>query len=325
MDQPLISAIICTHNRANYLKAAVDSLRSQTYHPYDIIIIDNASTDNTRQVIEAFGPDPPITYVYEGTLGLSTARNRGAQVARGQILAYLDDDAEAATGWLAALAMAFAPPSSVAIAGGRVRLAWPPGYNPPLWLSPGMLETLGIYDLGPAMRPITNPQQTPRGLNYAIQKSVWQAMGGFNVDLGRVGHSLLSNEELYMTQRVLAAGLGVLYVPQAEVTHQVAPNRLRRRWFLHRSWWQGISECHRDRLEQTLTLGSIGSRSLNLVRGLRKGLSPGGDPSQRFEHLAYSYGQLGYVCSGIGHLAYSRLRPVVDADAVKGPPHDPMP
>jgi len=302
----------------------VDSLRSQTYCPYEIIIVDNASTDDTRQVIETFGPDPPITYVYEGTLGLSRARNRGAQVARGQILAYLDDDAEAATGWLAALAIAFDRPSSVAIAGGRVSLAWPPGYDPPLWLSPGMLETLGVYDLGPAIRPITDPRQTPRGLNYAIQKPVWQAMGGFNAHLGRVGHCLLSNEELYMTQRVLAAGLGVLYMPQAEVTHQVAPTRLRRRWFLRRSWWQGISECHRDRLEQTLTLRSIGGRSLNLVRGLGKGLSPGGDPSQRFEHLTYSYGQLGYVCSGISHLAHSRIFSVADADAVDDPPHDPM-
>ncbi|NJL45677.1 MAG: hypothetical protein HC922_08000 [Leptolyngbyaceae cyanobacterium SM2_3_12] len=64
-----------------------------------------------------------------------------------------------------------------------------------------------------------------------------------------MGTNLLSNEELHMTQQALEAGFEVLFVPQAQVAHNVAPERLCRRWFLRRSWWQGISECYRGTLE----------------------------------------------------------------------------
>jgi glycosyltransferase involved in cell wall biosynthesis len=77
MTQPLISAIICTHNRACYLGAAIASLLEQTYTAYEIIVVDNASTDDTRAVVETYLPYPTLTYMYESTLGLSAARNRG--------------------------------------------------------------------------------------------------------------------------------------------------------------------------------------------------------------------------------------------------------
>ncbi len=302
MTQPLISAIICTHNRAGYLGGAIASLLGQTYPTYEVIVVDNASTDDTQAVVDAFLPQPTVTYVYESTLGLSTARNRGAAIARGRILAYLDDDAEASPHWLAALAEVFEQYPEAAIAGGHVSLIWPQGMAAPRWLSPTLSESLGTYDLGAAIRLITTPGQTPRGLNYAVKKSFLDTVGGFDPQLGRVGKNLLSNEELHLTQQALAAGLEVLYVPQAQVAHNVAPERLRRSWFLRRSWWQGISECHREQVAGTLTLGRVRVRGLGLLRGLVKAVRHWPDPALRFENLVYAYGQLGYVLSGLRHL-----------------------
>ena len=301
MTQPLISAIICTHNRASYLGGAIASLLGQTYPTYEIIVVDNASTDDTQAVVDAFLPQP-VTYLYESTLGLSTARNRGAAIARGSILAYLDDDAEASPHWLAALAEVFGQYPEAAIAGGHVSLIWPQGLTAPRWLSPTLSESLGTYDLGTAIRLITTPGQTPRGLNYAVKKSFLDTVGGFDPQLGRVGKNLLSNEELHLTQQALAAGLEVLYVPQAQVAHNVAPERLRRSWFLRRSWWQGISECYREQVAETLTLGRVRVRGTCLLRGLVKAVRHWPDPALRFENLVYAYGQLGYVLSGLRHL-----------------------
>ncbi|MFH7245639.1 MAG: glycosyltransferase family 2 protein [Spirulina sp.] len=299
MTQPRISAIICTHNRADYLGAAIDSLLGQTYDTYEIIVVDNASTDDTRSVAEARLPNPKLTYVYESTLGLSAARNRGAQEAQGEILAYLDDDAEASPQWLVALAEVFMANPKAAIAGGYVSLLWPPGQMAPRWLSPALAECLGAYDLGNEIRPITQPGHTPRGLNYAVRQDFLQAVGGFDPQLGRVGKNLLSNEELHLTQQALQAGYQVLYVPEAKVAHNVAPERLHRRWFLRRSWWQGISECYREHLTGTLTGQRWRSRSVSLLRGLGKAVKYWRDPALRFDNLVYAYGQLGYLISGL--------------------------
>lgn len=302
MTQPLISAIICTYNRAGYLGAAIASLLKQTYSNYEIIVVDNASTDDTKAVVEAYLPHPHLTYVYEGTLGLSAARNRGAAIARGSILAYLDDDAEASPQWLAALTEAFADHPQAAIAGGAVSLIWPLEHTPPRWLSPALSESLGAYDLGTGIQLIADPGQTPRGLNYAVKKSFLEFTGGFDPQLGRVGKNLLSNEELHLTQQALASGFEVLFVPQARVAHNVAPERLHRSWFLRRSWWQGISECYREQVTHTLTRQRLKTRGLCLLRGLVKALKSWQDPALRFENLVYAYGQLGYVFSGLRHL-----------------------
>lgn len=303
MAMPLISAIICTHNRAAYLGDAIDSLLAQTargrpLEQYEILVIDNASTDATRQIVESRQSYPHLRYLYEPVLGLSVARNRGAIAAQAPVLAYLDDDAVASAGWLEALIEAFQD-EQVAIAGGKVTLLWPPQTQPPRWLSPALYETLGAYDLGEQPQLITQPGLTPRGLNYAVRRDFWQQIDGFDPSLGRVGQNLLSNEELHMTQQALKRSLKVLYLPAAVVAHQVAPERLSRRWFLRRSWWQGISEAQRQALSGALRPRHISERGTCLLRGLYKAARYWRSPAQRFDNLVYAYGQLGYLLSSL--------------------------
>jgi glycosyltransferase involved in cell wall biosynthesis len=306
MGSPKISAIICTHNRDTYLGAAIDTLLHQDFDDeYEVIVVDNGSTDDTSAVVQARQPHPRLSYVYEATLGLSAARNAGAQAAQGEILAYLDDDAEASPQWLQALYRVYGDHPKVAIAGGRVTLLWPPGAAPPPWLSASMSGNLGAYDLGPEPVWITQPGLTPRGLNYSLRKSFLDAIGGFDLKLGRVGKNLLSNEELLMTQKALQDGWQVVYVPDALVAHNVAPERMLRGWFLRRSWWQGISECYREQMTGKAGVQQLRWGGERLVRGLYKSLKYVADPPQRFENFLYAYGQVGYLWSAVRGL----LRP----------------
>jgi len=300
MPNTQISAIICTHNRDTYLGAAIDSLLTQDFADgFEILVVDNGSSDRTRQVVEQRTQNPRLKYVFEPVIGLSVARNTGAKVACGEILAYLDDDAVANANWLRALYSAYQNNSKLAIAGGKVTLLWPQGVQPPHWLSTGLAANLGAYDLGESMVYIDNPGLTPRGLNYSIRRRFWEEIGGFDTHLGRVGKKLLSNEELQMTELALQRGWQVYYLPNALVAHNVSPERLKRSWFFDRGWWQGISECYREQLAGKDGIGQLQRGSERFLRGLYKALQYFPDPAERFDKLVYAYGQIGYLNAAI--------------------------
>ncbi|MBE9201933.1 MULTISPECIES: glycosyltransferase family 2 protein [unclassified Nodularia (in: cyanobacteria)] len=300
MPDHQISAIICTHNRDSYLGAAIDSLLAQDFTAeFEVVVVDNGSSDRTREVVEQRLGDPRVKYVFEPTIGLSVARNTGARVARAEILAYLDDDAVASVSWLQVLYTAYQNHSQLAIAGGKVTLLWPPNIEPPPWLSPGLASNLGAYDLGDRMIYIQQPGLTPRGLNYSLRRSFLDEIGGFDPHLGRVGKNLLSNEELQMTEFALQRGWQVAYLPEALVAHNVAPERLKRSWFLNRGWWQGISECYREQLAGQADIGQLQRGSERFLRGLYKALKYFANPAERFDKLVYAYGQIGYLNAAI--------------------------
>lgn len=318
MPDPQVSAIICTHNRDIYLGAAIDSLLFQEFvTEFEVVVVDNASSDRTREVVEQRAqamhelplPHPRVKYVYEPVIGLSVARNTGFRESRGQILAYLDDDAVASQRWLQVLYSAYQSNLNLAIAGGKITLLWATGIVPPRWLSPGLAGNLGAYDLGENLVYIDNPGLTPRGLNYSIRRSFLEQIGGFDPNLGRVGKNLLSNEELHMTELALQMGWQVAYLPDALVAHNVSPDRVKRTWFLRRGWWQGISECYREKIAGRAGLGQLGRGSERLVRGLYKSLQYFGDPAERFDKLVYAYSQIGYLSAALQGLLFTPKKP----------------
>lgn len=296
MPNTLISAIICTHNRDAYLGAAIDSLLAQDFaDSFEVVVVDNGSSDNTRAVVEQRLDNPRLKYIYEPVIGLSVARNTGAKESSGEILAYLDDDALASPTWLQVLYFAFKNNVKLAIAGGKVTLIWPAGVEPPRWITPNLAANLGAYDLGEGTVFIQQPGLTPRGLNYAIRRSFLESIGGFDPNLGRVGKNLLSNEELQMTELALNNGWQVAYISDALAAHNVAPERIKRSWFLNRGWWQGISECYREQLAGRAGLAQLQRGGERFLRGLYKALKHFSDPAERFDKLVYAYGQIGYL------------------------------
>lgn len=300
MSHPKISAIVCTHNRDAYLGAAIDSLLAQDFDDFEAIVVDNASTDRTRAIVEERLPHPRLRYVWEPTVGLSVARNTGARETTAPVIAYLDDDAVASPSWLSSLYRAYQNCERLVVAGGKVTLLWPKGVRPPKWLSPGLAGNLGAYDLGETLVDIQIPGLTPRGLNYSIRRTFLEQIGGFDTNLGRIGQRLLSNEELFVTEKALESGWQVAYLPEALVAHNVSPERLHRSWFLKRGWWQGISECYREQLAGQAGWQQLPRGGERMIRGLYNGLKYITDPARRFDNLVYAYGQIGYLGAAIG-------------------------
>lgn len=239
-----ISAIICTHNRADYLPRAIQSLVDQTLNAdqYEIIVVDNASTDGTVAVVDAIAHWPHvIRYCHEPQLGLSHARNHGYHQARGQYVAYLDDDAIASPDWLAAILAAWHISSpQVGLMGGKVLPIWE-GDRPP-WLRAQLLPYLSVLDL--ASTPVTlNAQQYVVGANMTLPKALLAEIGGFQVGLGRRGKNLLSDEEFLLKQQLEVRGYVTRYQPSLVVHHHIPRERLQQRWFLKRFFWQGVSKA----------------------------------------------------------------------------------
>ncbi|AUC61034.1 Glycosyl transferase, family 2 [Cyanobacterium sp. HL-69] len=297
MSSLSISVVICTYNREAYLKLALDSLLKQDIKDYQIVVVDNASTDGTATIVQELLQDnPQLSYVYEPQLGLSVARNTGVKSTNGDIVAYLDDDAIAPPHWLRTLLEVYENDSQVVIAGGKVNLILPEGVSHlPSWLSDDMAIALGFYDLGNEVKQINDAGLTPRGLNYSFRRSFWEEVGGFDVKFDRVGNNLLSNGDLVFTEIAIKNGKKVLYIPMAEVGHNVQPERLTKNWFLRRSWWQGVSEYYRAKDKNTKKSKQFFKASERIARGVYKSIKYYQNPAVRFENVLYAYGQFGYL------------------------------
>ncbi len=93
MKNPLVSIILPTYNRAKFLPRCLDTVFAQTYENWELIIIDDGSTDNTASVVEMYG-DARVRYIYQQNQGVSAARNTGIARSRGEYIALLDSDDE---------------------------------------------------------------------------------------------------------------------------------------------------------------------------------------------------------------------------------------
>lgn len=237
-----ISATICTHNRSSYLGKAIRSLVDQTLpsDQYEVIVVDNASTDDTRAVFDSFAGNHNLRYILEPVLGLSQARNTGWQNARGEYVAYLDDDAIACPEWLERIVKAFETvwPTPAAV-GGKVVPIW--GSQRPGWLPKEAEPSLSIIDW--ADRPVflTEDYQFLGGGNIAYARTTLQTVNGFSSELGRKGGRLVSGEETLIERRLRRQGLPFYYDPLISIEHHIHVERLTTSWLCRRYFWTGAS------------------------------------------------------------------------------------
>ena len=239
-----ISAVIPTHNRAGYLRKALEALANQTLpkREYEILVIDNRSLDHTKQVVlEEFSGLQNLKYIFEPVLGLNQARNTGWRYARGRYVAYTDDDAIPCQVWLQRIVEAFETvlpmPGCV---GGRIDPIWETPR--PLWLADDIALSLTILNWSDTP-VILNNEQWLAGANIAFPKHLLELVNGFQVGLDRTGNSLLSNGEVLTVKYLEQQGYGALYHPGIAVRHHVLASRLTKSWFLRRWYWQGVSDA----------------------------------------------------------------------------------
>jgi glucosyl-dolichyl phosphate glucuronosyltransferase len=235
MPEPILSVIVCTHERPADLRRCLTALAA-LQDPVEVIVVDSASTPDCRSVVEPFG----FRYLYESVAGLSRARNAGIRVAGCPIVAFVDDDTEPAPDWAQRLVAPFADPT-IACVGGTCQAAF--AGERPSWLSDRLLQYAGITRFGREAREARSSAEYPFGANLALRRDLVVALGGFSETLGRIGTSLLSGEESALIDAVRGHGGRVWLEPTAHVAHHVAPERCTGRYYWRRLWWQGISRA----------------------------------------------------------------------------------
>jgi glycosyltransferase involved in cell wall biosynthesis len=241
---PVLSVILCTLNQAGYLRKALASLVAQTLPraAYEVLVVDNGSTDATRETVEAFQHMENLKYLCDPVLGLSHARNTGWQKARGKYAVYLDDDAVASPDWLARILHRFETlvpqPGSV---GGKVAPIWEA--ERPQWLTRELEHHLSLVDWRDSPMFLDEDRFYLAGTNVSYRRGILQESGGFQTNLGRKGPLLLSNEELWMQYFLRSRGYLIWYDPEILVHHHIKAQRLSQSWFYEKFFWQGVSDA----------------------------------------------------------------------------------
>jgi GT2 family glycosyltransferase len=242
------SVVVCTFNRAPLLLETLHALLVQRAPEggFEILVVDNNSADATRSATERLAAESPVPvrYVFEPRQGLSFARNTGIHASRGAIVAFVDDDVDMEPEWLRALLAPFTDPT-VACTGGPIRPKWP--IDRPAWVSDDWLGYLGITefddirDTGEFRSPVY-----PWGGNIAFRRQVFGVVGLFPTDLGRIGNTLLSSEEIEVCRKIEEAGWRIRLAPDAVLYHKIATDRLTQQTFYHRTYSQGRSDAILD-------------------------------------------------------------------------------
>ena len=306
-----ISAVICTHNRARYLPKAILSLANQDLpkEAYEILIVDNHSTDETPKIVEGFAGIGNIRYIHEPVIGLSHARNTGRQKAKAPLVAYLDDDAVASPGWLGKICQVFETTDpKPGCVGGKVMPIWEAPR--PAWLGDDLLCSLTVLDWSGSPHAIDNlNSEWLAGANIAFPKDLLERIGGFTPHLDRAGPRLLSSGDVFLEKQIQKAGYPCFYDPEVAVLHHIPASRLTQSWFVRRHYFQGVSDAAMQLISESPSKGLRWRLAAENAIGLLR--QPGALPDlvgftnnpDRFTRKCFRLIALGHV-AGLIHLPH---------------------
>ena len=239
-----ITIAICTYNRAEYLSDTLRYLSEQTAdsNNFEILVINNNSSDQTARVCADFGEENShlnFKAVEETKQGLSYARNRAIDEAIFESILYIDDDVRLNKDFVKiALQNQESNPDAKCI-GGRIKVSFDDGE--PDWIPNELMPMFGLHDLGDHEKvyPKTN---FPRGGNMLIKKEVFDTVGRFDTELGRIGKELLGSEEKAFFDRAREHGLKLYYWPEMSLHHRIGQKRLTNEYLKNQSVGIGYSE-----------------------------------------------------------------------------------
>lgn len=227
---PKVSVIICTYNRLNLLKKTVQSVLDQDFQEWELIVVNNNSKDGTEDYVQGIaGIEPRVKYVLETKQGLSYARNRGAEMAQTDILAYLDDDEEAEKDWVRNIYETFQAVPNVGVVGGpmvlqdKEKIKW--------WISPKLYSILGDFQLAATEDIWDIGDNSIVGGNMTVSKEAWAKIGGFAVEQGRKGSVLLADEDVIICKEAYRLGYRIIYNRKVGIRHALIPDRMTSAYF----------------------------------------------------------------------------------------------
>jgi len=245
MKPPMrFSIVIATYNRAALLRDTLASLsRLQIDTPWEVVVVDNNSPDNTHEIVDEAARSFPVRlqYVFEREQGRSAALNSGFRVAEGDIIVTTDDDVRVETDWLKHIEFGLATKQCDYV-GGRVVPLWEA--EPPRWIprTNGRLwAVIALLDYGST--PIRLGARVPLGVNMAMRREAIERVGGFDTRIGRKAGTLLGQEVREWCMRATAAGLVGYYIPSMVVQHLIPRDRLNKQYFRRWFYWRGISRA----------------------------------------------------------------------------------
>ncbi len=306
---PMLSVIICTYNRSESLKRTLKSIYDMSVPKdlmWEILIVDNNSSDDTQDVVKAFAMESGLNvkYFFENEQGLSCARNRGIKEAGGEIIVFTDDDTVVDKYWLNNIVKAFRKNNPACI-GGKILPLWET--TPPKWLKIELFATLAILDLGDEQRELSNPNIY--GANFAVNSSMFQKYGNFDTNMGRTAGKLYTGEESELVRILIDKGEMVLYCPDIVVYHFIPASRMIksyfRKWEYDRSELKGIQmgKC-RYKSIKGIPLYAIG----NVFKGFIKWLLLQFIASENaFSEELWLTGNIGFIA---GRIKYRELMKV---------------
>jgi glycosyltransferase involved in cell wall biosynthesis len=236
---PDVSVVLPTYNRSGHLRRTLASVLGQrtTTRSYEVIVVDNNSTDDTKVEVErAIAARTAVRYVLERNQGVSYARNAGIAAARAPLVAFVDDDVCVNADWIDTICRTFEQQPELDCIGGKVLPEWE--VAPPAWLTRDHWAPVALLDFGETCRTVN--AQAPLCLltaNLACRRRIFEQVGLFATELQRVHDGIGSMEDHEWLLRFWAAGRQALYVPELSATTEVPLRRMRRDY--HRRWHSG--------------------------------------------------------------------------------------
>lgn len=229
-----ISVVVCTYNRCESLKETLESVIKQKRRDdfdYEVLLIDNNSTDQTKEFVQGLmrGPDNRVKYVFEKMQGLSFARNRGIGEALGDIIVFTDDDVVLSEDWLLQLWTCFKENDCDAV-GGRILPVYPE--KTPQWIKDHadlLSGPIVKHDYGEETKVYQTPQMKPFvGANMAFRKELYNERGFFRIDIGAGKGTVGDDTEFYF--RLARSHKKIFYCGRALVWHPVDEKRMNLRY-----------------------------------------------------------------------------------------------
>ncbi len=267
-----ITVILCTHNRCQDLARALESVAASELPQstkWEVLVVDNNSSDQTRALVEEFSRRNPgrFRYVFEPEPGKSHALNTGIREAHGEILTFMDDDVTVESTWLKNLTASLHEGIWVG-AGGPIVPQWP--VSTPRWLSkegPHPRHGFPGFDLGPEPQDMPCP---PIGTNMALRKSVFEQFCGFRTDLGvsPIRPTPPVREDTELGWRLISAGKRLRYEPSAVVNHLLPQAKMKKGYLLGRAFDKGRADSkgfYNLRLRRRLVLSLVARASRWMV------------------------------------------------------------